>query len=112
MEPITWLALGALVSKIVTVVKSIGKDWNMVLTQVVVWVAGVAVSWLAAQSHLGGGIVFSGLALEKMNFADLVLAGTALGSTFSVVYDFKKARDDSDNAAEPALAPSLSGKVA
>lgn len=105
------LALGALVSKLVTVIKSFGKDNNIVFTQIVVWLAGFVVAWVASQSNLGGGIVFSGMALKDMNIADLLLAGTALGSSFSVVYDFKKARDNSDNAAEPALIPSLSNKA-
>lgn len=105
MEVFTLLTLAALVIKIVTVIKSIGKDNNMVLTQLVVWVVGIAVLILAANAEITEGIVvFNGAPpLGDLDFGSIVLAGLALGSTGSFAYDYKKARDSSDSATEPAL---------
>lgn len=114
MEVFTLLTLTALVVKIVSVIKSIGKDNNMVATQVVTWVVGVAVLGLASQADITRAIViFQGApVLGDLNFASLVLAGMSLASTGSFAYDYKKARDSTDSAAEPALLPNSVKRMA
>lgn len=99
MEAITMIALIALVSKIVTVIKSIGKDNNTVVTQVLVWVVGVLVFLLAANSDIASGIEpISGHPLSGLDVGSLVLLGLSLGSAGSFAYDFKR-----DRAPEPSL---------
>lgn len=111
MEVFSLLTLAALVIKIVSVIKAIGKNNNLVLTQVVVWVVGIGVLLLAANSGLTAGIsIFTGAPpLGDLDIGSVVLAGLALGSTGSFAYDYKKARDNADSAVEPALVPGAVG---
>lgn len=105
MEVISILMLATLVIKAMTVVKAIGKDWNMVLTQVAIWGLGIAVLFLASHA-----VVFSGLtpfdggpAIGDYDGSSIILAGLVLGSTGAFAYDWKKAKDGTDSAAEPPL---------
>lgn len=108
MEELTILMMATAVNKTVTVVKAIGKDWNMVLTQVVVWVVGIVLLALAAHSTIAGNLTVFSAALKTWNGADTVLGGYVLGSAGSFAYDYKKARDNTDSSTEPAL---LAGPV-
>lgn len=105
MDVVSLAALAALVVKIVGVVKAIGKDRNLVWTQVVTWVVGIGVLFLAAEAELTEHLVlFAGAAqLRDLDPASIVLAGLALGSSGSFAYDVKKAIDGADNAREPRL---------
>lgn len=103
MEVFSLAILAALVGKAMTVIKAIGKDWNMVITQVGVWVLGWLVALLAAHSTWGSELVIQNVSLGNMNAADLGFLGLAIGSGISQVYDFKKARDNTDTASEPPL---------
>lgn len=105
MEPLTLASLAALVVKIVGVIKSIGKDTNAVVTQVLTWAVGIAVLFLAAAADVTDGIVlFAGVpALGLLDGASLVLVGLSLASLGSFAYDYKKARDGNDSAREPRL---------
>lgn len=103
MDTITWVALAALVIKVVGVIKSVGKDNNAAITQALVWIIGVGAVLVAGQSHFAGGLVFSGVKAADFNFWDSVLAGMALSSVGSFGYDLKKSFDNTDSASEPAL---------
>lgn len=103
MEVFSLAILAALVGKVVTVLKAVGKDWNMVGTQVAVWAVGIAVVALGAHTSWAGTIVIQNIGLGDMNAADLVFLGLGLGAGISQVYDFKKARDNTDTASEPPL---------
>lgn len=103
MEIFSLAILAALVGKVMTVLKAIGKDWNMVWTQVAVWVIGVAVVCLGVHTTWAGTIVIQDVALWNMNLADQIFLGIAVGSGISQLYDFKKARDNGDTAVEPPL---------
>lgn len=105
MEAIGFLALAALVVKVVGVIKALGKDNNFVLTQCVTWAVGVAVLLLAGQAEVTQALVIPGfgVALGTMDVASVILAGLLLGSTGAFAYDFKKARDNTDSAVEPSL---------
>jgi hypothetical protein len=102
MEAITVATLIALVIKVVSVVKAIGKDTNLVLTQALTWVVGAVILSLAATADLTAGLtpIEGGPTLGELDMASIVLIGLAWASTASVVYDWKKARDNSDSAHE------------
>ncbi len=105
MEAVGFLALAALVIKVVSVVKALGKDANYVVTQVVTWSVGIAVLFLAGQAEVTQSLVIPGfgMTLGTMDAASIVLAGLVLGSTGAFAYDYKKARDNTDSATEPTL---------
>lgn len=101
MEVITLASLIALISKIVTVVKSIGKNSNIVLTQLLTWAVGVGVLALAANADVTKGFqIFSGHTLGSLDFASIVLLGLSYASGGSFAYDFKANRNP-----EPSLLP-------
>lgn len=105
MEVFTAATLAALVVKITSVLKYLSAgQFREALTQVVPWVAGILVAIVAANADVASGIVIWGdMALGQLDGWSQVLAGVALGSGGSLVYDFKKAVDNSDTAAEPPL---------
>jgi hypothetical protein len=80
------------------------KDINAVVTQAAVWVAGVFVVFLLAQSDFGHAIrIAGGIPLDQLNFWSLLLVGLTVGSSASVGYDFRRSFDNSDSAAQPSL---------
>lgn len=101
------LMLAAAINKTVSVIKAIGKDTNLVVTQLVVWAVGIVGILLASQAEVMASLVIPGIGitdpLGELDFASLVVLGWVLGSTGSFAYDFKKARDSNDSAREPAL---------
>lgn len=104
MEALTLAALAALVIKIMTVVKAIGKDNNMVITQAATWAVSIGVIILAAHAKVTSDIVvFGAYTLGSLDAGSLILAGLSLGSSGSFLYDYKKARDNNDSATEPSL---------
>jgi hypothetical protein len=105
MEVFTAATLAALVVKFTSVLKYLSdRDWRQAVTQVVPWVAGIVAVALAAQADVAEGFIIWGQqALGDLDFWSQVLAGIALGSAGSLTYDFKKAVDGSDSAAEPPL---------
>jgi hypothetical protein len=108
MEEVAILAgLALAVNKTVSVIKSFGKDTNAVVTQVLVWVIGVAAIFVAGQADITADLAVPGLTgvLGDLDFASVVLAGWILGSTGSFAFDIRKAIDNSDSAAEPSLLP-------
>lgn len=106
MDAWGFVALATLVIKIVTVVKSIGKDTNAVVTQVVVWGVGIVVLFLAGEADITRHMTIPGLsdlAIGDMDAASLILAGLILGSSGAFAYDVKKSIDNTDSSTEPAL---------
>lgn len=103
MEVFTLVIMAALVGKTMTVIKAVGKDWNMAGTQVGVWIVGFVVAALGAHTSWADTIVIQKVALSNMNAADLFFFGASLGSGISVVRDAIKARDNNDTASEPPL---------
>lgn len=103
MDVITLASLAALVVKIVSVAKALGKDTNYVLTQALTWLVSIALLFVAANATLTEQLVFAEHALGSLDGWSLVLAGLQLGSLGSFAYDVKKAVDRSDSAAEPKL---------
>lgn len=106
MEVIAVLAaLAFAVNKSVSVIKSVGKDNNAVVTQALVWIIGIAALFLAGQAQFTAGLVVPGLniALGDMNGWSILMAGWMLGSSGSFAYDVKSAIDGTDSAVEPKL---------
>lgn len=108
MEQVVPVALlGALVYAIINFLKALtNRQWNAVVTQATVWIAGLAVVWLGAHTSFAGQIVFAGTSLAAANAGDLVLFGLSAASLFSFGNDFKKAIDGTDSAKTPPLLPS------
>lgn len=107
MEVMTLAGLAALVVKVMTVVKSVGKDNRAVVTQVVTWAVGIAVAFLAAHAKVTSDlVVFGAFRLGDLDASSLVLAGisvASLGST--LLHDFPNAIDSSTSVAEPPIGP-------
>jgi len=108
MEPLLLLlGLAFAANKVVSVVKSLTSgDFNTPVTQLLVWAAAIGGLFLAANADVTEHLIVPGVSdqtLGTLGGASLVLLGLIAGSTGSVVYDFKKAIDGSDSAAEPRL---------
>lgn len=104
MEFVPMLAALALAWKIVDWLKQLRvRDWNAVVTQTAVWGAGVLVVFLLAHSDFASGITVGDLNLDALNGWSLALVGLNIGSLGSVAYDYKRALDSSDSAAQPSL---------
>jgi len=107
MEEIALLAgLAFAINKTVSVIKAAAnKDLNAAITQLVVWIVGFIAIALAAHAQLTENLVVPGLStpLGLLDWPSLVLVAWILGGTGSFAFDFKKAFDSSDNAAEPSL---------
>lgn len=103
-EFIPLIATLALAAKAVDWLKYIkDKNTNGTLTQLFVWVVGVGVIFLLANTDFAGGVVVGGKALSILGWESLLLIGLTLGSWASVGFDIKKAIDNTDSAATPQL---------
>lgn len=108
MEVFTLAMLGALVVKATGLLKLLrAKLYGDALTQLVAAGAGVAVTFLARASDVMADFDVEGVKLGTFDDATAVLFGLGLASAASYSYDWKKAVDGSDSAAEPPLAPAL-----
>jgi hypothetical protein len=99
-------ALALAANKTVSVIKGLkAGDWNLVLTQVVVWMVGIAALFLIGASNQFQGLVIPGFTQPLTDFdaASKVALGWMLGGSGSFAFDIKKAIDRSDNAREPSL---------
>lgn len=106
MEVFTLAALAALVVKATSMLKFLrAGQLGDALTQLVAWAAGAGLALLAASANAMEHIDVNGVALGSLDTPSAVLLGFALASAGSFAYDYKKASDGSDSAAEPSLAP-------
>jgi hypothetical protein len=104
MEIVPTVALAALVWKFVDFLKYLfARDWNGVVTQIIAWAAGLGAVWLAAATRFGASISIGDMSLAGLNGSEKVFIGLLVTSIASSVYDFKKARDNSDSATVPPL---------
>lgn len=102
------LAALALAWKIVDLAKQVRvRDINAVVTQLVSWAAGVFVIFLLAHTDFASGVRVGSTHLNLLNGWSLVLVGLTVASLGSVTYDFKRAIDGTDSAAQPALVSGL-----
>jgi hypothetical protein len=108
MEPLLiLLGLAFAANKIVSTIKNLttAETRGSAVTQVVVWAAAFGMLLLAGEASVTEGLIVPGLSepLGELDFPSFVVLGLIAGSTGSVVYDFKKAIDNTDSAGEPAL---------
>lgn len=109
LEFVPLAAALALALKLLDFVKYItAGDINAIATQGASWVSGVLVVFLLAATDFSAGILIGDVPLETLNAASLILLGLSLGSSGSVLYDFKKAIDRTDSAVTPSLLPGVS----
>lgn len=107
---ITSAGMLALVKAFVDLIKYVrARDTNGWLTQLVVWLAGIAVVLLLRESDFATTLDIGGILLSDANIGSVVLAGLGLGSAAMLTNDFKKAFDNQDDARKPDL---VSGNVA
>lgn len=107
MEPLLLLlGLAFAANKIVTVIKYLASsNKNAAITQLVVWAVGFVILLLAGNATVTEDLVVPGLSepLGDLDFGSFLIVALITGSSGSVVYDFKKAIDRTDSAAEPNL---------
>lgn len=109
VEFIPVAAMAVLVAKLIDLFRyASAKDVNGVATQIAVWVAGVVVVALVAQTAWAAGIMVGTYPLTKLGFWSQVFYGMSIGSAGSLVKDGLKAVDNKQTAAIPTLLPSRS----
>ena len=81
------------------------KDTNGAITQLCVWLSGIAVVMLLRASDFAATFDVGGIPLSAANPGTVVLAGLGLGASAMLVNDFKQAVDGSDSASKPMLVP-------
>jgi hypothetical protein len=82
----------ALVIKVVDVTKfASSRNWAALLTQIYVWLAGIIVILLFAQTEWASGIDIGDTPLASINFWGLLALGLSVGSVGSVLNDAKNA---------------------
>lgn len=101
------LMMVSLVIAIINLIKFLrAGDWDGVVTTVSVWLAGVIVVLLVAQTDFADGIPVGNHTLATLNFWSLVFLGLTIGGTAIFGNEIKKALDGGDSAKKPPLLPS------
>lgn len=90
------LAMLALIVKVVDFTKFLSsRNFAAALTQIYVWLSGIVVILLFAQTEWAGGINIGDTTLASLNFWAIVALGLSIGSAGSVLNDVKNAVDPS-----------------
>ncbi len=106
------LVLGAFVKKAVDFVRGLrGRDTNLVLTQLVAWITGVVVVWLAAKVDFASAVEIANVQLDQMSLWTQAALGVLLGSGASVGQDILKSIDNTQSEAKPKLVPGTTTDV-
>lgn len=96
--------LSALAKKLVDFVRQLrGKDSSAIATQLLAWVSGIAVVFLAANVDFAGAIEFANMSIDDMGMFTQTMLGILVGSVGSVVKDGLKAVDNTQTEATPSL---------
>lgn len=106
MDALLLATLGAFALKALDFVKFlINKDWNATITQAAAWLTGVLVLIVASAANIFEAVNIPGLNVPfgSLDAGSLIFIGLNLSSFFGVVYDFKKAFDNTDSARTPPL---------
>lgn len=107
----TFVPAAATVAMVITVINFIkflrNGDWNGVITQLAVWVAGVVVIMFAAQTQWAAeiGSALFGTSLAMMDLWSQFFIGLCVGGLATVTNEFKKALDSGDSAKKPPMLP-------
>src|SRR5687767_1493915 len=103
------LLLGAFAKKIVDFLRQLrGKDTSAVVTQLVAWLSGIAVVFLAANIDFASAIEVANVSLDQMSGWTQVVLGLVAGSLGSLSKDALKALDRFQTEAAPKLLPGKS----
>lgn len=103
MEILPVLTLPVLLYKLIDFVRyAVNGDRNGIITQLLVWLAGIFGVLLFAHSDLPD---MQGLALHQMNIWSQIIIGLQAGSLASAGKDALKAVDNHNSAAIPTLLP-------
>lgn len=104
MSWVAGLAFLFLVKKFVDFLRyASARDVNGVVTQLVVWVAGVGAVLIAAQTGWADQISFGSSSLGGLGTWSQVFLGLTLGSASSVLVDTLKSVDSTDSGIIPKL---------
>lgn len=100
-------------NKIIEALKYLrAKDWNGLITLLSVHLTGVLVLLYASSMDVTDKFVVPGtdVALGTLDLASVIFLGLTTASLTSKLYDFQKAVDNSDSAAQPQLTPLSDGE--
>lgn len=100
------IAMALLVIAIINLVKYVrARNVNGIVTTLSVWVAGVAVVFLAAQTDFAAGIVIAELPLSTYNAWSLLFIGLSISSMAQFANEIRAAIDNTDSTVKPDLVP-------
>ena len=111
-QAVALLAIALLANKIIELLKYLtNKEYKSAATLLSLFGAGYAALTLAAHAKVTEAIVIPGTLtpLGMLDWASLLLLGLMITATGSTAYDFKKALDQTDSAAQPKLFPGPQG---
>lgn len=100
------VGLLALVWKFIDFLKQLtpkDRNVNAAITQIVVWVSGLAAVFLYSASQLGESVMIGSVALEDADTPTKIILGLMVGSLASASVDIKKAIDGGDTSKQPPL---------
>lgn len=104
MEFVPTLGMAVLVIAIINLVKyARAGDVNGVVTTLTVWLAGVAVVFLAAQTDFAGGIVVADAPLSTYNSWSLLFMGLTISSIAQFANEIRGAIDNNVSTVKPNL---------
>lgn len=107
MDFVATIVMAALVLKLMSLLKYItNKQWKDAFTLLGAWTIGVVVAFLFKLSSFAAQIPVGDTTLADLKGgADIIIFGVSIAAVGGVVYDHKKALDNTDSAAEPSLLP-------
>lgn len=104
MEFVPTVAMALLVVAIINLVKYVrAGDVNGIVTTLSVWIAGVVVTLLVAQTDFAEGISIADRPLAAYNSWSLLFIGLTLSATAQFANDIRAAIDNSDSTQKPPL---------
>jgi len=107
------LVFGAVVLKLVDFIKyARNGDWNGVLTLLTGWLAGLVAVFVFVQTEWADEITIGSETLDQLTVWSKVVFAFAASSVAAVLYDFKKAVDNTDTASTPKMQGGSSSRSA
>ena len=106
MEFVPIVAMAALILKVIDFLRyTVAADINGAGTQLIVWVAGIATTFLVAHTEWADGVEVGGVALAKLGFWSLVFVGLSTSSVAAAGKDLLKSLDNANSSKIPTLFP-------
>lgn len=104
MEFVPTMAMALLVFTIINFIRYlVNGDKNGIVTTLSVWIAGVVVVLLTAQTDFAEGIVIADRAMSTYNTASLIFLGLTISSIGVFANEIRGALDNSDSTQKPSL---------